>query len=446
MREDLQQIGKEWLKSIPSNWEIDRLKDVCEKVVGGGTPKSSISEYWDGGDITWISPTDFSAQNGNKFITNSAKKITELGMQKSSATLIPKGTVVMSSRASIGEPKIAGCDITTNQGFVSYVPSFKIDSNFLFYLIEGQLGEYFAKIASGTTFMEITRRQAKHEHIPLPPLPEQKAIANYLDKACERIDKIIEIKQKQLEKIEGYYKSTVFEKLTKGIEKNTDFKASKIPYIGNVPKTWRIVRVKHVSSKVNSGVTPKGGSTSYVDDGIPLIRSQNVKFEELDLTDVVFIKQDIHSGMNNSQVKRGDVLLNITGASIGRCFYFDSNKEANVNQHVCIIRPFQLIITKFLFYLLKSEIGQAQIFSGFKGSGREGLSFEAIKNFKIPLPKKREQEEISTRLEIISKNINNLKQNITTQITTLKSYRKSLIHECVTGKKQVWAGAIENVN
>jgi type I restriction enzyme S subunit len=174
VRNELQNIGKQWVSNLPKHWKADRIKDVCENVVGGGTPKSSISEYWDDGEIIWVSPTDFSKQKGERLITDSEKKITQFGMEKSSATLIPEGTIVMSSRASIGEPKIAGKQITTNQGFISFIAGHKVQNLFLFYCIEGQLGEYFAKIASGTTFMEISRRMAKQEPIPLPHAPSRK--------------------------------------------------------------------------------------------------------------------------------------------------------------------------------------------------------------------------------------------------------------------------------
>jgi len=204
----------EWLGNIPEHWKVDRLKDVCERITGGGTPKSSISEYWDDGDIIWISPTDFGNQKGTKYITNSEKKITELGVQKSSAKFLPEGTVIMSSRASIGEPKIAGKEVTTNQGFISYISNYRLHNNFLFYCIEGQLGSYFQSIASGTTFMEISRRMASVENIPLPPIQEQKAIAEHLDESITKIKKIESFIKFQIETLQAYRKSLIHECVT----------------------------------------------------------------------------------------------------------------------------------------------------------------------------------------------------------------------------------------
>ena len=117
-----------------------------------------------------------------------------------------------------------------------------------------------------------------------------------------------------------------------------------------------------MTNKVGSGVTPKGGAEIYLEEGIPLIRSQNVYNDGFQLKDVAYISNDIHENMSGSKVVQGDVLLNITGGSIGRSYYVsDEFDEANVNQHVCIIRPNDHIITEFLHAFLISKIGQLQI-------------------------------------------------------------------------------------
>lgn len=314
----------------------------------------------------------------------------------------------------------------------------KIDGAFLFWsLKDDAIVSQLFREATGVTRWAIASRHIKNSTIAFPPLPEQKAIADYLDKACARIDRIIAIKKEQLKKIEGYFHSKVNEILSGGILQHSEFKETGFEWFKSIPSEWKVVRLKSVLSKINSGVTPKGGATSYMDEGIPLIRSQNIKFDLLDLSDVVYIDEDTHDSMNNSKVKNGDVLLNITGASLGRCQFAEGIVEANVNQHVCILRPFLFIQTKFLYFLLRSEIGQAQIFSGFKGSGREGLNFEAIKNFRIPLPSLEEQGLIAETLDKLLKRKFDLSKKVEAQISTLLSYRKSLIHECVTGKKQV---------
>lgn len=178
-----------WLISLPSDWMADRLKDIVPRIVGGGTPSSSNPDFWDG-DMVWITPTDFSTADGNDEIATSERKITLAGLQSCSAVMVPKGAVIMASRATIGAVRIAATELATNQGFITFVcDERRLHNRFLYYVIEGFLGEYFAEIAPRTTFSEISRGAAKQEHIGFPELTEQKRIAEFLDLCCRAIDR-----------------------------------------------------------------------------------------------------------------------------------------------------------------------------------------------------------------------------------------------------------------
>jgi type I restriction enzyme S subunit len=156
------------------------------------------------------------------------------------------------------------------------------------------------------------------------------------------------------------------------------------------------------------------------------------------MDDVAYISQEIHDDMANSKVISGDVLLNITGASIGRCYFTDESLgEANVNQHVCIIRPMAIIGTKFLYYLLRSEVGQKQIDIEQTGSGREGLNFESLKNFVLPVPDYTEQSAIVTHIETECARLDAIIDKFRKQVELFKEYRTALISEAVTGKIDV---------
>lgn len=189
---------------------------------------------------------------------------------------------------------------------------------------------------------------------------------------------------------------------------------------------------------MGSGVTPSGGASVYQLSGIPLLRSQNVHFDGLRLDDVAYITEEIHENMSNSQVSDGDVLLNITGASIGRTYFVENwLGEANVNQHVCILRPKENIDTKYLYLLLRSNIGQEQIRQEQTGSGREGLNFEALRNFTIPTMDMKEQQSIVRHIETECARIDAKKAQTKKLIALLTEYRTALISEVVTGKVKV---------
>jgi type I restriction enzyme, S subunit len=155
-----------------------------------------------------------------------------------------------------------------------------------------------------------------------PPVEEQTAIANYLDYNAALVSRFARTKRRQIEIL------------------NEQRTALAKALLAQATATCSLVRLRFICSKFGSGVTPRGGATNYVEAGVPFLRSQNVHFGELRLNDVAYIPLPIHESMSGTHVRSGDVLLNITGASIGRvCAVPSDLGEANVNQHVCIIRP-----------------------------------------------------------------------------------------------------------
>jgi len=163
-------------------------------------------------------------------------------------------------------------------------------------------------------------------------------------------------------------KSIIHKAVTRGLDDSVELKDSGVKWLGRIPIHWNVYRLRDITSKIGSGVTPEGGASSYVDEGIPLFRSQNIHFDGLRLDDIALITEEQHNSMSNTKVQGGDVLLNITGASLGRCHYVPKNfGDANVNQHVCIIRTYRKLNFKFLNFFLSSDTGQKQIFSGFRG-------------------------------------------------------------------------------
>lgn len=204
----------EWIGDIPKHWKIDRIKDLSKRITGGGTPKSSVFEYWDEGKVIWVTPTDFQDYENSKYINDSRRKITEKGLSSCSAELLPKNTLIMSSRASIGIPKLTSIPLSTNQGFISFIESDKLLNGYLYYCIESYLGKYYLTIANGTTFKEISPTLAKQENIPLPPKDEQEKLVEYLDIEVEKINTLKKNVSQQIEKLKEYKKSLIYEYVT----------------------------------------------------------------------------------------------------------------------------------------------------------------------------------------------------------------------------------------
>lgn len=195
-----------------------------------------------------------------------------------------------------------------------------------------------------------------------------------------------------------------------------------------------MLRIKDYTTKVGSGVTPRGGAETYLDEGIPLFRSQNVTNDGFLMDDIAFISEEVDESMKGTRVKPGDVLLNITGASIGRCFYTsDDFERGNVNQHVCIIRPKKnKVKPDYLHYCIISDKGQQQIDLTQTGANREGLAVEDIRGFMFDIPSLPVQQRIVDYLDEKLTKIDGRIEVLEKQKNAYVRLKKSIIHHAVT--------------
>jgi len=401
----------EWIGEIPEHWEVKKLKYVLNIGSGEGIKSEAIKDIG-----------DFPVYGGNGIVGYATKHnnndkvfiIGRVGAKCGNVRLV-SGEKWISDNALYAYSK-------GNLDFIKYCLIYKD----------------FNKLANKNAQPLITSTMIKEESTFYPPLYEQTVIANYLDLKTADIDQLITQKERLLSLYEEEKTAIINHAVTKGIDPKVKLKDSGVDWLGKIPEHWEVKKLKYFIFKAGSGITPRGGASVYQLKGIPLLRSQNIHFEGLRLDDVAYITHETHDEMSNSKVFSGDVLLNITGASIGRCYYVtDCLGEANVNQHVCILRPMSIISTKFLYFIIRSNLGQEQISFEQTGSGREGLNFEALKNFLIPSIEVDEQTAIVHHIETeticINAEINKTKKIIALQ----KEYRTALISEVVTGKIKV---------
>ncbi len=205
--------------------------------------------------------------------------------------------------------------------------------------------------------------------------------------------------------------------------------------IGEFPEDWFEVSLGEYGVKIGSGMTPRGGSAVYRDSGRPFVRSQNVGWGHLRLHDLAFIDDVTHRTFPATEIREGDVLLNITGASIGRCAIASSFLDGgNVNQHVCIIRTKPALSQNYLSYVLLSSIGQKQIESFQAGGNREGLNFGQIRSIRLPQPPTLdEQERIARALSDTDKLIASLEKLIIKK----KDIKTATLQQLLTGKTRL---------
>lgn len=357
--------------------------------------------------------------------------------------LVKVGDFVINSRSD----RRGSCGISAYDGSVSLINTILTPReamhpgyyNWLFHT--AAFADEFYKWGHGIVDDLWTTRwqEMKHIVVPVPSMEEQQAIAAYLDEQCVLIDEAIAEAKASIEEYKGWKASIIFEAITKGTDKNAALKKSGISWIGQIPSTWNMCPIKYCTVKIGSGKTPSGGAEVYSDSGIMFLRSQNIYNEGLRLNDVSYISGKIDSEMKNTRVQYRDVLLNITGGSIGRCCIFDlKDTPANVNQHVCILRtdPTKLL-PEFLRYFWNSACGPIVIEQYQTGGNRAGLNFEQIGNIKIPFCSLDQQSSIVRHLDDVCEVIDGLVETKEELISDLESYKRSLIYEVVTGKRKV---------
>ena len=194
----LKYSGVEWIGEIPDGWEVKRLRNLG-KIVNGATPSSGVTSFWDG-DITWITPTDIN----NVFrINQSERTITEQGYRSCGTSLVPKGSVVLTTRAPIGKAVIADKELCTNQGCKSVVLQQDVHSEFIYYFLLIN-AEKLNSLGTGTTFMELSSKELKNFIFPVPPNSEQISICNYINNNSTKIFAAISLKEKEIEKLKEY--------------------------------------------------------------------------------------------------------------------------------------------------------------------------------------------------------------------------------------------------
>lgn len=344
------------------SWPMVKLKDCCT-VVGGATPKRNIPEYWDSKDVPWVTPKDISKLS-NKVLNDAPEYISQLGFDKCATSLLPKGAVLLTSRAPIGNVAIAGRDMCTNQGFKSLVPSDQVDSTYLYYCMLWH-SSMLEALGNGATFKEVSKKIVEEFEIPLPPLDEQKRIAAILDKADA-----IRQKRKQAIALADEFLRSVFLEMFGDPVTN--------------PKGWEVKELAEVASSQLGKMLSK-----HAKEGInskKYIRNANVRWREIDVSDLSemdFTEKEI----NKFALLDGDLLV-CEGGEVGRCAIWTGQESDCYYQkalHRVRVKP-DILTPYYLqeyFYWMARKGGLLHSVSEVTFSHLTG---ERLKTLKVPLP------------------------------------------------------------
>lgn len=426
-----------------SNWKKCKLSEVAT-VVGGGTPKTKEPSFWSG-DIPWLTPKDLSGYR-NRYIVAGERYITEEGLKNSSATLLPKGTVLLTSRAPIGYLAIAQKDLTTNQGFKSLVLKTNQCPEFYYYLLKANIG-YIQNMGSGSTFKEISGGVVKELEFFIPEYDEQKRIAEFLG----AFDDKIELLQKQNKTLEEMAKATfkswfvdfdVVKAKQRGDAKADimrEYHLTEQLYdlfpssfedspLGPIPLGWEVGQVAQLG-EVICGKTPSTSHKEYYGGDIPFITIPDMHNAIFASHTERYLSQE---GANSQQTKYLPPYSTCVSCIATPGLVVLTEKISQTNQQINSVIPTDLNTKFYNYYILRSVAEQIKV-QGSGGSVFGNLNKTSFSKLNILWPSVQAQIYFSQKVEnIFEKILINTKQ-----IQTLTELRDSLLPRLLSGKIRV---------
>ena len=403
--------GIPWIGQIPEDWEVAKYKffansGMGETILGGNLVEDGIPVY-------------SATQNSTIF-----------GYVKSSNLKLNKNDFVIPARGnSIGCVTIVkDNEATATQTTIYSKLNNNINYKFLYYCCVGLKNVWF--YFEDTAIPQITVNQVQNNQVPLPPQEIQQKIVEILDKNCGQIDELVRIEENEIEKLKEYKTSLITKVVTKGLDPNAKMKDSGIPWIGQIPEDWKVVRLKNIAKCY-------GGLTYSPDDinekGILVLRSSNIQNGKLSFNDNVYVKVN-----NFMLVEKNDILICSRNGSrelIGKNAIITTDIKATFGAFMMIIRTSQN--AKYLHKILNSNIFNYYI-SSFLTSTINQLTKNNLDNIKFPFSiDPNTQQQIVDYLDKRCEEIDNLIKIKQEKIEKMKEYKKSLIYQYVTGKKEV---------
>lgn len=436
MSRQMKDSGVEWVGEIPYSWEIRKIKNsFC--VVSGSTPKTEKQEFWNG-SIPWITPADYKTQD--KYVRAGRSYLTEEGLASCGTSIIPVGSVIFSKRAPVGTVAINSEELCTNQGCLSCVPKQKISSTYFYYAMS-IFTEQFELISSGTTFKEISATAFANFSLPFPSFDEQVKIASYLDDKCSDIDIVMAKTRASIEEYKKLKQALITQAVTKGIRDNRETKDSGIEWIGQYPSDWNLVPFRRIlieRSEKNSPIKSTERLSLSIDLGVTLYADKTTNLDRF--------KDDFEQ---YKLAHEGDLVMNSMNMIVGASGVSDYFGCVSPVYYTFYDEEYDHATAKFCEYIFRSKTMLRVLFSLGKGiyaivrgddkvnTCRLKVSKEDLKSIVIPLPSVDEQREIIFYLSGKCKEVDELIAKKEQFLVELENYKKTLIYEYVTGKKEV---------
>ena len=383
--------------NLPDKWIWTTVGEIGV-VISGGTPSTQNPEFW-GGDIDWITPADLSNYN-NKYISKGARCITKTGLFYSSAKLLPKGSILFSSRAPIGYVAIANNDLTTNQGFKNLIPAKSLFSDYVYYYFK-TIKPLAEKMASGTTFLELSATKFSQIPFPLPPLNEQHRIVSKIEELFSDLDhaeKGLKKAQRQLE----VYRQALLKSAFRG---------------------------ELITKKVKNNKLPEGWVWIKFNDFCKLQRGYDLPLSKITHGQYPVVTSSGIKGYHKKYKAKGPCLTTGRSGSVGKIHFMDVEYYWPHNT-VLYVKDFCNNVPKFVYYYFL----QFDFKSYSSSTAVPTLDRKQLYNANVPLPTLVEQEQIVLELDSRFSLIENLDNTIKINLQKTKAFRYAILKKAFSGK------------
>ena len=417
-----------WFGTVPHGWKVKQCRHLF-KIHSGATPKSSEPDYW-GDEVTWITPEDL-GNNLDKKISDSRRKISEVGFRNCGAQMAPAGSIALSTRAPIGHIAVTTVPACVNQGCRLLEPK-EGDLNYWYYALNAAKQILISR-GQGTTFMELPRQSIASVKLVSPPLEIQHAIADFLDFKTGQIDSLIAKQKLLLEKLAEKRTSLISHAVTKGLDPTVATKDSGVDWIGEIPAHWDVWKLTHGFRRIGSGTTPNSDNPNFYDGTIPWVTTSELRESVIVDTAQKVTEEAV---LSNSALKiypAGSLAIAMYGATIGRLGILGVN--ATFNQACCVFSDPEVFDLRFVYYWLWMR--RPILVSLSSGGGQPNLSQDDLKQIRIPIPDPDEQREIVQYLDKKTFEVDEHASKVREAVAKLLEYRSSLITNAVTGKIDV---------
>ncbi len=437
MARKMKDSGIEWIGEIPEGWEITKIKHIVSSVTDTdhfmpdsaefGIPYLMIGDLKDlSSSIDWDSSKKISIEDYKKLSIKSRPQI---------------GDIIFARYASIGTT----CYIDTDRDFlVSYAcltihPSDLIIGKFLsYYLKSSSFAEDVLRRTNSNTQGNVGKDSLVNATIVLPSIIEQTQIVNFLDAKCFDINAMLSKTRSSIEEYKKLKQAVITQAVTKGVRGEREMKDSGVEWVSYIPVDWNTIKLKYCTYiRARLGWRALKAD-EYVESGFPFLSAFNIVNNALHFTNLNYINQFRYDESPEIRLKVGDVLLVKDGAGIGKCAIVENMPiPSTVNGSIAVISSTSFITPKYLYYYFLSEMFQQHIDLLKDGMGVPHLFQSDLKEIKIAFPSKDEQKEIADCLDAKCAEIDGLIAKKEQLAKELESYRKSLIYEVVTGKREV---------